>query len=58
MTVTASETTTNTRVQAIFTDVLDSLLGIIRKHQVLPGEVVPAVVEVEVAVPRLRPASW
>jgi catechol 1,2-dioxygenase len=34
MTVTAAETTTNARVQAIFTDVLDSLLGIIRKHQV------------------------
>ncbi|MDP8931348.1 MAG: hypothetical protein M3O70_22960 [Actinomycetota bacterium] len=34
MTVTASETTADTRVQAIFTDVLDSLLGIIRKHQV------------------------
>ena len=34
MTMTASETTTDTRIQAIFTDVLDSLLGIIRKHQV------------------------
>ena len=34
MTVTAPETTTNTRVQVIFTDVLDSLLDVIRRHQV------------------------
>ena len=34
MTLTDSETTINTRLGAIFTDVLDSLLGIIRKHQV------------------------
>ena len=34
MTVTDSETSINTRLGVIFTDVLDSLLGIIRKHQV------------------------
>ena len=34
MTVTDSERTTNLRLEAIFTDVLDSLLGIIRKHEV------------------------
>ena len=34
MTLTESATSTNTRLEAIFTDVLDSLLGIIRKHQV------------------------
>lgn len=35
MTVTSSETTTtNTRLQVIFTDVLQSLLDIIRRHQV------------------------
>jgi catechol 1,2-dioxygenase len=34
MAMTDSETRTNTRLEEIFTDVLDSLLGIIRKHQV------------------------
>lgn len=34
MAMTDSETKTNTRLEVIFTDVLDSLLGIIRKHQV------------------------
>ena len=34
MVMTDSETSTDTRLQVIFTDVLDSLLGIIRKHQV------------------------
>jgi catechol 1,2-dioxygenase len=34
MTMTDSGTSTNTRLEAIFTDVLDSLLGIIRKHEV------------------------
>lgn len=34
MTVTETRTRTNPRLEAIFTDVLDSLLGIIRKHGV------------------------
>lgn len=34
MTVTDPETSTNTRLQVIFTEVLDNLLGIIRDHQV------------------------
>ena len=34
MTITDSETSTNTRLQVIFTDVLQSLLDIIRRHQV------------------------
>ena len=34
MTATQTDTTTNTRLQAIFTDVLDSLLDVIRRHRV------------------------
>jgi hypothetical protein len=34
MTMTDPGTKTNARLEAIFTDVLDSLLGVIRKHQV------------------------
>ena len=34
MTVTDSDTTTATRLQGIFTDVLDSILDVIRRHQV------------------------
>ena len=38
MTATRTETTTDARLQAIFTDVLGSLLDVIRRHRVTWGE--------------------